>query len=82
MLEQHQAIRDRVDALEDLAGAIAASGTDHEGLAGELRHMLSLLETHMRFEDRVLPDLLREADAWGDVRVERFLRRPHAAAKK
>ncbi len=72
VLEQHKTIRDRVEALETLALRIAGGSVDPADIAAELKHLLSLLGTHMRFEDRVLPELLREADAWGDARVERF----------
>lgn len=72
VLEQHKTIRDRLDGLEALALAVASARSDSGNLAEDLEGLLSLLQTHMRFEDQVLPDVLREADAWGEERVKRF----------
>ncbi len=72
VLEQHKTIRDRVESIEDLACSVAAAGADYGELIRGLESLLSVLRTHMRFEDQVLSDALREADAWGEERVERF----------
>ncbi len=72
VLEQHKTIRDRIDAIDEQALAIASDDDGGEGLLSALEDLLGILETHMRFEESVVPDLLREADAWGDVRVGRF----------
>ena len=72
VLEQHKTIRDRVDAIEEKALAAVARDEDGDGLLSALEDLLGILETHMRFEESVVPDLLLEADAWGEVRVGRF----------
>lgn len=72
VLEQHKTIRDQLDGLETLAAAVASGRADDGNLSNDLEGLLGLLQTHMRFEDRVLPGVLREADAWGEERVARF----------
>jgi hypothetical protein len=72
VLEQHKTIRERVAALEELALAVGSGRADYGDLPGAFEGVLSLLGTHMRFEDGVLPTLLFDADAWGESRVARF----------
>ena len=72
VLEQHKAIRDRVADLEASAYRVAAGESPASPLRRDLERILSLLGTHMNFEDSVLPELLQRSDAWGEERLARY----------
>ena len=55
VLEQHKTIRERVAALEELALAVGSGRAEHGDLPRAIEGVRSLLGTHMRFEDDVLP---------------------------
>ncbi len=73
VLHDHTELHERLDRLEELARAAAAARSrKRTGLREEAESFLDRLAIHMSWEDRYLVPVLREADSWGDVRVERF----------
>jgi len=75
VLADHEELRDRLNRIERLAHrARAPHGPSPSGLRGEAEALLDRLAIHMHWEDRYLIPVLREADGWGEVRVDRFAR--------
>jgi len=75
VLADHEALREQLNRIERLAGEVrAGQAPSPSGLRGEAEALLDRLAVHMHWEDRHLVPVLREADSWGDVRVERFAR--------
>ncbi len=72
VLEQHATLREKIETIETLARDAASGAAGASELDAEFEALLLGLQAHMRFEDRVLPEVLREADAWGEERVARF----------
>jgi len=73
VLADHEQLRDRLNRIERLARqARAHQAPSPSDLRGEAEALLDRLAIHMHWEDRHLVPVLREADGWGDVRVERF----------
>lgn len=73
VLSDHAALRARLEHLEQLADhAATRRGADPEGLRAGAEALLATLREHMRWEDRFLLPLLRDADGWGDERARRF----------
>jgi len=73
ILRDHEGLRARLTRVESLARALSQ---DEQRQVGDLREasetLLSILREHMRWEDRYLVPALRESDAWGEERAERF----------
>jgi len=72
VLADHEELRGRLERLERLALAAAAGSDDARALRGEAESFLDRLAIHMGWEDLHLVPVLREADSWGEVRIERF----------
>jgi len=73
VLADHVKLRERLDRIEGLARAAAGNGRSKpSGLREEAEGFLDRLAIHMGWEDLHLVPVLREADGWGDVRIERF----------
>ena len=62
--EQHAAIRVLMQRCEQVSGPALSDAVDDLRLA---------LDAHNRFEERLLLPVLRELDAFGDVRIEEML---------
>lgn len=71
-------LRDLCRALVTVARAAERDETQRPAIRDVLHQVCSAVERHFRYEEEVLAPLLREADAWGPVRVERLLEE-HAA---
>jgi hypothetical protein len=73
LLNQHASIRDLIRACERLTDAL----DDGEPVEAALDHAVSrlrvALESHNDFEESILQGLLREADSFGEVRIERMV---------
>jgi iron-sulfur cluster repair protein YtfE (RIC family) len=73
ILEDHRALRPVLDRLEALARGLLQG---RESVSDELLEQARVLDErmleHMELEERILVPALREADAWGPERVERF----------
>ncbi|MDJ0864629.1 MAG: hemerythrin domain-containing protein [Myxococcota bacterium] len=73
VLQDHEALRERLVALAELARQVADGDTDQaRTLRGEAALFLEVLGTHMKWEDRFLRPALADADAWGKERVARL----------
>lgn len=75
ILADHDVLRRMIAAVDQVAGLIE----DGEGeLADSLRVLLVALfrklKAHMHYEDEELAPILRDVDAFGDVRAEAFAR--------
>ena len=72
--KDHELLRDLTRKLEE----VARSALGNERQRSEVRRVLGELCRHVEqlfaFEESVLLALLREADAWGPVRVEQIVR--------
>ncbi len=75
ILAEHDRLRRLIGAIRSVADLI---GEGDEELGDSLRVMLVALfrklKNHMRYEDETLAPLLRDLDAFGEVRVEAFAR--------
>jgi len=78
VLADHEELRGRLDRLERLRLAAAAESDDAHALRDEAESFLDRLAIHMGWEDLHLVPVLREADSWGEVRIERFAREHRA----
>lgn len=67
ILEEHEQIRAKLRAIE----AIVESGSDSvlQNLLRELNHFFL---KHIATEERILRPVLKDIDAWGEVRVDRM----------
>ncbi|NNL67957.1 MAG: hypothetical protein HKP30_17040 [Myxococcales bacterium] len=73
VLSDHAHLRERLTRIVRYAGAVVRGGSAPAGvLRMEGEALLEFMEQHMSYEDQHLVPILREADAWGDVREERF----------
>lgn len=73
VLSDHEKLRQLLTRLEGLArDAIAGSRLAPGALRSEAEFLLERLGVHMTWEDDHLVPVLREADAWGEARCERF----------
>lgn len=72
VMADHEELRGRLDRLERLALAAAAGDDEPTELRNEAEGFLDRLSIHMGWEDLHLVPVLREADSWGEVRIERF----------
>lgn len=73
VLSDHARLRERLARIVRHADSVVRGGSVPDGvLRMEGEALLEFLEEHMSYEDRYLVPVLRAADAWGDVREERF----------
>lgn len=74
ILADHEALRARLDEIDDLVTVVEGHGGERElSLRMRALELLEALECHMQWEDRHLVPVLQEScDAWGPDRVERF----------
>lgn len=82
---EHRCIRERLSGIEHRARVVSGqeSPTAREArkLERELETLRDQVECHLRWEEELLPDLLREADAWGAERAAR-VRSAHAELRE
>lgn len=73
VLHDHRHLRERLERIERLAREALDGGPARPApLREEAEAFLDRLAIHMAWEDLHLVPVLREADAWGDVRTARF----------
>ena len=73
VLADHEELRHRLGPIERMARAVLAQQPcSPSALRQETEALLDRLAIHMRWEDLHLVPVLREADGWGDVRIDRF----------
>ncbi len=76
ILADHAVLRADLDRLELMAAAAREPDPDSGRVAGlreEGQRFLERLELHMRWEEAYLLPMLREIDAWGQERADRFV---------
>jgi len=72
LLEQHEGIRRRLAAVEELAADFRARAPVREAFATAIMVLLEALIQHNRAEESLLEPLLREGDGYADQRVSRM----------
>ena len=72
LLRQHDELRRHMDRCEELADEVDAGKGDVVTLTREVARLRVAFDVHNRFEEQLLRPMLRELDAFGDVRVERM----------
>jgi iron-sulfur cluster repair protein YtfE (RIC family) len=70
---QHEAIRKLMERCEVLADELDAGRMEAEHLTREVVRLRLALDTHNRFEEQILRPVLREEDAFADVRIDRMV---------
>jgi iron-sulfur cluster repair protein YtfE (RIC family) len=72
LLAQHDGLRAIMDRCEQLADELDAGRGSPAALTREIAKLRIAFEAHNKFEEQLLRPVLREMDAFGDVRVERM----------
>jgi iron-sulfur cluster repair protein YtfE (RIC family) len=70
VLAYHALLRGLLEALAVATQLAASDEKQRPNVRGLLAHVRSEVERHLAYEDEVLVPILRDADAWGAVRVE------------
>jgi len=70
LFDQHEALRVSMDDCEQLADEVDQGRGDVRTLIDEVAKLRVAFGEHNRFEEQVLRPILRELDAFGDVRIE------------
>ena len=73
LLSQHQVLRTMMDRCEELADELDARGGDPAQLAREVARLRVAFDSHNKFEEELLRPVLLDADAFGEVRIERMI---------
>ena len=73
LMKQHQALRAMMDACEKLADELDAGQGDPTALTREVSKLRLAFDAHNKFEEQLLRPVLREIDAFGDVRIDRMI---------
>ena len=76
LMKQHDALRAIMDRCEQLADALDEGRGDLEAAAQLTREVAKLrlaFDAHNKFEEQLLRPVLREIDAFGDVRIDRMI---------
>ena len=72
LMQQHDGLRAIMDRCEELADQLDIGKGDPGALAREVAKLRVAFDSHNKFEERLLRPVLREMDAFGDVRIERM----------
>jgi hypothetical protein len=70
---QHNALRGMMDRCEELADELDAGRTGPIQLTREVARLRLAFDAHNRFEEQLLRPALLDADAFGEIRVERMV---------
>lgn len=73
LLKQHDALRAMIDACDKLADELESGQGDPTVLTREVAKLRLAFDAHNRFEEQLLRPVLREIDAFGDVRIDRMV---------
>ena len=73
LMKQHEAIRAIMDRCEALADELDDGRGDPSQLTREVAKLRLAFDAHNRFEEQLLRPVLRELDAFGDVRIDRMI---------
>jgi hemerythrin-like domain-containing protein len=72
LMTQHDELRRIMDRCEDLADQLDSGRGDAGALTREIAALRVAFDAHNKFEEQLLRPVLREIDAFGDVRIERM----------
>jgi hypothetical protein len=72
-MKQHDALREMIDHCESLADELDAGRGDPSHLTHEVAKLRIAFDAHNKFEEQLLRPVLREMDAFGDVRIDRMV---------
>ena len=72
LLQQHDELRTIMDRCEVLADEIDIGKGDVALLTREIARLRLAFDAHNKFEEQLLRPVLREMDAFGDVRIDRM----------
>jgi len=73
LTKQHDAIRAIMDHCEQLADELDDGRGDPSQLTREVAKLRLAFDAHNKFEEQLLRPVLREIDAFGDVRIDRMI---------
>lgn len=73
LLQQHERLRVMMDRCEQLADQLDAGVVQPSELTREVLELRAAFDAHNRFEEELLQPMLRELDAFADVRIERMV---------
>ena len=73
LMKQHDAIRAIMDHCEQLADELDDGRGDPSQLTREVAKLRLAFDAHNKFEEQLLRPVLREIDAFGDVRIDRMI---------
>ena len=71
--EQHRALRVLMERCEQLADQVDAERAQPEELTREIARLRLAFDAHNAFEEQLLRPVLRAADAFADVRIDRMV---------
>ena len=73
LMKQHDALRTIMDDCEQLADELDAGRGDPSQLTRAVAKLRLAFDAHNKFEEQLLRPVLREIDAFGDVRIDRMI---------
>jgi hypothetical protein len=73
LMHQHDQLRVMINQCELLADEVDEGRAEPEKLTREVAKLRIAFEAHNKFEEELLRPVLRELDAFGDVRVDRMV---------
>ncbi len=73
LLQQHTALRAMIDRCEQIADELDVGRAQPGDLTREVAKLRVAFDAHNAFEEQLLRPVLREADAFGEVRVEQMV---------
>lgn len=73
LVKQHDALRAIMDHCEQLADELDEGRGDPSHLTREVAKLRLAFDAHNKFEEQLLRPVLREMDAFGDVRIDRMI---------
>ena len=73
LVHQHQALRAMMDRCEQLADELDAGRAQASEVTREIAKLRVAFDAHNRFEEQLLRPVLRELDAFGDVRIDQMV---------
>jgi iron-sulfur cluster repair protein YtfE (RIC family) len=71
--QQHDHLRQMMDRCEQLADELDAGKADAADLTREVSKLRIAFDAHNRFEEQLLRPMLRELDAFADVRIDQMV---------
>jgi hypothetical protein len=73
LMKQHDALRAMMDRCEQIADELDAGRVPPGNLTREVAKLRLAFDAHNKFEEQLLRPVLREIDAFGDVRIDKMV---------